>query len=49
MNEPNPAEDRTREAVVEHTTVGRALALSSVGLWLVTLLLLASHAGAHGF
>ena len=52
MNESQRAEDRSceaREATVERTSIGRMLAFGSVGLWLVTLVLLASQSGVHGF
>ena len=42
-------DDKTRGAAVEHTNMGRFLAIGFVALWLVTLLTLVGHAGVGGF
>jgi len=42
-------DDKTREAVADHTNMGRFLAIGFVALWLVTLLTLVGHAGVGGF
>jgi hypothetical protein len=49
MDESRSSESRTVEVVAEPTNVGRALAFGSVGLWLITLIVLASHVHIHGF
>ncbi|MEI6724701.1 MAG: hypothetical protein WCN81_00585 [Actinomycetes bacterium] len=40
---------KAREAVADHTNMGRFLAIGFVALWLVTLLTLVGHAGVGGF